>query len=291
VSDEPLDLLDALIYGDVFDSAVTLDELWRYARTPIGREELRRRLREDAAIRRLVRERDGLYCLADRSGLTERRPERARRADALERRARRVARVLRHAPFVRGLALTGSAAARDAGEEGDVDLLVTVARERLGTAFLVLGSLSRLLRRSLFCPNYYVCEDKLELGAPNLYVARELAQARTLVGDGEALWRANPGLVQLFPNAEPPAGTRPARTRVQRVLEALLGGRLERWARGVARARLRAHYGTVPAEVEESFAAGAALRFHGSGVEARTLERYAARRAEVAARLEREQVA
>lgn len=42
--DERLDLIDALIYGDVFDCAVTLDELWRYARVAIDRDELRRRL-------------------------------------------------------------------------------------------------------------------------------------------------------------------------------------------------------------------------------------------------------
>jgi predicted nucleotidyltransferase len=283
VSDR-LDLLDALVYGDVFDCAVTLDELWRYARAAVEREELRRRLRGDP----LVTERDGLYCLAGRDELLDRRPERMRRSARLERRARRVARVLRHAPFVRGLSLTGSAAAGDAGEADDVDLFVTVAAGRLGSAFLVLGGLSRLVGRKVFCPNYYVCEGRLELGPENLYLARELAQARPLAGDGASLWRANPWLEETFPNATAPVDRRPVPTRVQRVLEALLPAAFERWARGVARARLAAHYGSVPADVEEAFTAGAALRFHGSGVAARTLERYAARRAQLAARIERE---
>jgi predicted nucleotidyltransferase len=280
VSDERLDLLDALIYGDVFDCAVTLDELRRYARSAIDREELRRRLDHDP----LVVERDGLYCLAGREELLARRPERMRRAATLERRARRVAHVLRHAPFVRGLALTGSAAAGDAGADDDVDLFVTVAPGRLGSAFVVLGSLSRLVGRRLFCPNYYVCEGRLELSTGNLYLARELAQARPLAGDGAALWQANPWLRETFPNAEPPVAGRPGRTRVQMLLEALLPDGFERWARGVARRRLQAHYGSVPADVAEAFAAGAALRFHGSGVAGRTLERYAGRRAELATR-------
>jgi predicted nucleotidyltransferase len=268
------DDLDAVLYGDVFDCAVTLDEAWRYARVAIGRDELARRLHDN----RLVVEDGGLYCLAGREELLERRPERMRHAARLECRARRLARVLRHFPFVRGLALTGSAAASDAGEKDDVDLLVTVAEGRLGTVFLLLASLSRLLGRRLFCPNYYVCEDRLALGPANLYLARELAQARTLVGNGVALWRANPWLAETFPNAEPPASVRPAGSRLQRALETLAGGRVEPWARRVARRRLRAHYGVVPADVEEAFAAGAALRFHGSGVAARTLERYRARR-------------
>ena len=277
MSDERLDLVDAVLYGDVFDCAVTLDEAWRYARVAIGRDELARRLRDDP----LVVANGGLYCLAGREELLERRPERMRHAARLERRARRVARVLRHFPFVRGLALTGSAAAGDAGEEDDVDLIVTVAEGRLGTVFLLLASLSRLVGRRLFCPNYYVCENRLGLGPANLYLARELAQSRMLVGDGAALWRGNPWLEQTFPNAEPPVGVRPAGARLQQALETLVGGRLEPWARRVARRRLRAHYGAVPADVEDAFAAGAALRFHGSGVAARTLERHHARRVEL----------
>ena len=287
MSDERLDLLDALVYGDVFDCAVSLDEAWRYARVAVDREELRRRLRDEP----LVVERDGLYCLAGREELLARRHERMQRAARLERRARRVARVLRRFPFVRGLALTGTAAAGDAGPDDDVDLLVTVADGRLGTAFLLLGPLSRLVGRKVFCPNYYVCEGRLDLGPGNLYLARELAQARPLAGDADALWRTNPWLAETFPNASPPPPVPERPSRLQRVLEALIGGRVEGWARGVATSRLRAHYGTVPAEVTDAFAAGTALRFHGSGVSGRTLDRYAARRAELAARLAHERVA
>jgi len=275
-----LDAIDAVLYGDVFDCAVTLDEAWRYARVAIGRDELARRLHDDP----IVAARDGLYCLAGREELLARRPERIRNAARLERQARRVARVLRHFPFVRGLALTGSAAAGDDGAHDDVDLLVTVAEGRLATVFVLLGSLSRFLGRRLFCPNYYVCEGRLGLGPANLYLARELAQARPLAGDGAALWRANPWLEETFPNAERPVAGSPARSGSQRVVETLVGGRFDPWARRVARRRLRAHYGgVVPADVTDAFAAGVALRFHGSGVAARTLERHRARRVELAA--------
>jgi predicted nucleotidyltransferase len=274
-----LDAIDAVLYGDVFDCAVTLDEAWRYARVAIDRDELARRLRDDP----LVAERDGLYCLVGREELLARRPERIRNAARLERRARRVARVLQHFPFVRGLALTGSAAAGDAASGDDVDLLVTVAEGRIGTAFVLLGSLSRLLGRRLFCPNYYACEGRLGLGPANLYLARELAQARPLAGDGAVLWRANRWLEETFPNAEPPVDGEPAGSRTQRALEVLVGGRVEPWARRLARQRLQAHYGAVPADVADAFAAGVALRFHGSGVAAQTLERHRARRVELAA--------
>ena len=52
-------------------------------------------------------------------------------------------------PFVRGVVLTGSAAAGSAGKKADADLLVIVARGRIATVFLLLGSLSRLTGRRL----------------------------------------------------------------------------------------------------------------------------------------------
>ncbi len=294
--DELLGLLDGLIYADVFDCAVTLDELWRYGRVAIDRSALERLLREDPVLREIVAERDGLYCLADRSALIDLRPQRLARAKVLQRRARRVASVLRVLPFIRGLALTGSVAANDAGQDADVDLFVVVAPERLSMAFLVLGSGSRLFGRRFFCPNYYVSEERLVIEPRTLYVARELAQARALAGDLRALGSANPWPGEIFPNADWPAslnGGPHAGSLLQRWLETPLrgplGDRIEGWARRVALTRLRAHYGAfgqnLPSDVEASFRAGVALRFHRSQVNETALSRYAARCEEVMAAL------
>jgi predicted nucleotidyltransferase len=294
--DERLGLLDALIYADVFDCAVTLDELWRYSRVEIGREALARRLLEDPLLAGIVWERDGLYCLDGREALVGERPERLERARLLERRARWVARLLRHLPFIRGLALTGSAAAGDAHERADVDMLVIVAPERLGTAFLLLGSASRLLGRQLFCPNYYVRQGSLPTRPRNLYLARELAQLRGLGTRSRSIHDADRPISKFFPNASVNPGIDlSGATRLQRLLEAPLRGamgkRVERVGRRVALARLRAHHGAldeeVPPDVWADFEAGRALRFHRGQVQERTLERYAARRAEVASRFER----
>ena len=166
--DERLDLLDGLIYSDVFDCALTLEELWRYCRVPVEREELAKRLHGDPALRKVVTETDGLYCLAGRAELIEARRQGMARANVLSRRARRVAGILRALPFIRGLVLTGSAAAEDGAEDADVDVLVLVAPRRLGIVFAMLGPASRLLGRRFFCPNYYVSEDCLEMGPPNI---------------------------------------------------------------------------------------------------------------------------
>jgi predicted nucleotidyltransferase len=295
--DERLGLLDALIYSDLFDCAPTLDELCRYARVPIGPGELVERLRGDPVLQRIVVERHGLFCLVGRTSLLDNRLDRIRRARRLQRRARAVARMLRHLPFVAAILLTGSTSADDASEQADIDLLVMVTPDRLGTAFLFLGSTSRLLGRRLLCPNWYVREGCLGLVPRNVYIAREFAQARSLVGSASTLRDSNPWLTDVFPNALEPsthdAGLK-ARTRLQGLLEAPLRGAvgdyIERWARRVADARLRAHYAglgrSVPSEVARDFEDGIALRFHGYGYQDRIIEAYEARRSQLADRLD-----
>src|SRR2546423_1662260 len=172
--DERLDLIDGVVYADLFDCAATADEVWRYCRRPVPRAELLDRLRTDPGLTAVIRERDRPYCLRGREALLGTRVGRRRRALVLRRRARRVARVLQHAPFVRGLLLTGSAAAADAGPDADLDLLIIVAPRRLATSFLLLGSLARLLGRSVLCPNQYRTEDHLALEPGDVYVAHEL---------------------------------------------------------------------------------------------------------------------
>src|SRR5437588_186400 len=49
--DELLDVIDAAVYADAFDCAVTEEELWRYARRPLARDELRERLETDPRLR------------------------------------------------------------------------------------------------------------------------------------------------------------------------------------------------------------------------------------------------
>ncbi len=291
-SDARLALLDAAIYADVFESAVALADLHRYARTAIDRDALERVLLEDEVVREsLAVDRDAC-ALWDRAWLTEAHAERAGRAASLAHRAVRVAAVLRHLPFVRAIALTGSVAAGEAGRDSDVDLLIVVAPGRLATVFLVLGPVSRVVGRRVFCPNYYVSERHLEHDTASLYVAHELGQARVLVGPPELLVHANPRLAETFPNLSTVATPEPAPPggRLQRALEAPLSGRagdgFERLARAIAIRRLRVHHGSaVPPHVLTELVAGRSLRFHQGDNETRVPARYARRRAEVAARL------
>ena len=296
-SEEHLAVLDGLIYADGFDCAPTLDELCRYSRRLVDREELARLLRDDVVLSRLVDERDGMYCLAGRSELLDERGARIERARRLRRRARRAAGVLRHVPFVRGLLLTGSVAADNARPDADADVLVIVAPRRLALVFVILGSVSRLLGRSLFCPNYYLCDGQLEVGPRTLYVAREIAQADALVGSTAPLLEANPWVRELLPAAADgdaaaaahDAGPRRLQRLFEHPLRGRLGDRLERRARRLAGRRLEVHYAAagerVPADAADALSTGRSLRFHRGRRDALALDRHARMRARLSQEL------
>lgn len=288
-------LIDAVVYGDVFDCAVTLEELWRYSLVPIEQDELRRRV-AGRPLSAVIAERDGFYVLRGRETLVDRRMDRQARAAVLRRRARRVARCLQHFPFVRGILLTGSVAAADAAESADVDVLVIVRPRRLALAFALLAPLSRVLSRDLFCPNYYLSEAHLTMTRRDHYIARELMQAEPLAGCAAAIFPANAWVDDLLPNATPrDDGARPLPFGrwLQWLLELPLGGavgdRLDRRAHGLALRRLAVHHAGFgdgpPEDVMRHFDADIELRFHGGAASDRTTERYQRRRAEVRALL------
>jgi predicted nucleotidyltransferase len=288
-----LDLIDAVIYGDCFDCAMRIEEVARGSRTGIGTAELQRILDEDPDLAALVTVRDGLVCLSGREELLEVRAERIARADRMTSRATRVAGVLRRAPFVRGIALTGSLAAGDALPGADTDILVICKGRRIGTVFLLLAAAGRLTGK-LLCPNFYLAEDRLGLSARNVYEEHELLNAKPIWGLAHRLHSENPWLFERFPNSGPggitAADETPVPTRTQRILERVLGGRagarLEEEARRIARARLVAHYGRfgqeVPGEVIADLRGDRSLQFHGGDWPERIAAEYDQRRSALA---------
>jgi hypothetical protein len=97
-----IDVVDAVVYADIFDCAAREDDVWRFSRVALERGALGERLAE---LDGLIERRDGFVCLAGREDVLAGALERRHRAARLRRRARCVARVLQHAPFVRGLLL------------------------------------------------------------------------------------------------------------------------------------------------------------------------------------------
>jgi predicted nucleotidyltransferase len=291
-----LDLIDAIIYADLFDCAVTPEELWRFSRVRCALDEITTKL-SGPQWQRIVVLRNGYYCLHGREELAERRPGRQARARHLFGRAKRVVSWLQYTPFVRGALLTGSVAADDAEPDADIDLLLIIAQKRIALVFLLMGSISRVTSRKIFCPNYYLSADHLQIDRHSHYVAREIAQSMSLAHVGSRLIDANPWVRETLPNTTTrtsPLGSLPGLGLLQKLIEApllgRLGDRLEARARAIALKRLEHHHGLAGRPVPEKVAAklrdGIELRFHESQRLDEVNQRYATLRREIGRKLE-----
>ncbi len=264
--------IDGLLYADAYDCALTLEEIHRFSRVKLSQDQLRSWL-NSPCVSNFIFQESGFYYLRDRKSIVVARDKAIARAGKLRKRAILIARMMQFFPFVRGIVLTGSVAANDADGQADIDFLVIVADARISFVFFLIGGLSRLSFRRLFCPNYYLVENSLLIKRRSFYVAREIAQAIPLTGMSEEFFRVNEWVNNELPNSEakvnralPIMGS----SVIQKLLEFpcnwVLRNGFEEKLKSFTVKRLSRHYRLqsvpVPDSVEEGFEEGRELRFH-----------------------------
>ncbi len=269
-----------VVYGDVFDFALTLAELHRYCPLEMSQQQLADEVGSNLHLAQALQQKDGLYFLRGREELVAIRHERRQASEKGWRIARRVMRILGNIPFIRGVLVTGSLAVGNSRPGDDIDFLVMTSPNRFWFVFGFIGVLQRIFSRRFLCANYYLSVDHLRLPRENFYTAREVLQARPLFGGAtcQQFQEANNWAFEHFPNAEHSVAADKETLERSGILgwtvdcfERLFGGRLgnalERFLRYFLKGRLFAHYashgGEVPEDVLRSAMNGVELRFHG----------------------------
>ena len=237
-------ILLAIAYGDVFDYAMTAEEVQRYlVGARAGMAAVKKLLWEETSRTKRLSQQGDLVCLAGREALFEVRKERKAITEKHWRAAGAYGRILAGLPFVRMIAVTGSLAVDNLEPEGDIDYLVVTAAGRLWLcrALAILVVRWAALRGEHLCPNYFLSQDSLASSSKDLYTAHELAQMVPLNNmELYARMRASNRWTQWYlPNAQSaPQRRLPGRIKrwvglAQRLGEAGLsgwmGGRLENW--------------------------------------------------------------
>ena len=263
------DVLLTLLYSDLFDYPLDRDQLARLLVGPCedGRE-LQRAL--DGLDGVVLESEEGFLHLEGRSELVGLRRDRALRAEHRWHGAARFARLLRHVPFLRMVAVSGSQAVDNPRADSDVDFFLITAPRRLWlvqACTMTLRRLARLLGVHA-CPNYFLSSDALEVQPPNLYTAREIAQTVPLWGQ-EAyaeFRRANRWVAGFLPNLGDEArvsdhaigdgGRVPLRRAAERILGGRLGDRADRLVHRLLLAyyrRRRSDEGWTRADLEQFY--------------------------------------
>ncbi len=231
-------VLQTLLYSDVFDYPLTVDEVHRYLSDRAATyEEVVQTLNGDSRIIR----KDNYYALTGRDEIVAIRKQRQTRSKKLMPFALLYGRMVGSFPFVRMVALTGSLAVMNSTKDADLDYMVITHPGRLWTArafILLFNRLTRLFGHTI-CPNLIVSEASLEWHQHDLYSARELCQMIPISGahDYRKLMKANEWIKDFLPNAEMVNPALQEKTGfpslIQRILEYLLDGQFgdlfERW--------------------------------------------------------------
>jgi glycosyltransferase involved in cell wall biosynthesis len=196
-------ILATVVYADLFDAPITVDEV---ARTCLGARlspaEIRQRVTAPPLADLLTLDATDTLTLRGREKLIALREDGVRRTAELLDRHQSVIRALASLPFVRMLALSGGTAHKNARGGDDIDLFVVATAGRAYTAYTMLFLASYLTRRrGILCPNYLVDENHLQIAYHHdLFTAHQAISLVPIAGLNtfDAFVRANEAWVRGF---------------------------------------------------------------------------------------------
>jgi hypothetical protein len=184
---DPIDgaVLGALVYADLFDYPLTLEEIHRYLiAIPASLAEVSERIARSSWLRERISQCDGVWTLRGRESLSQLRRQRARAAARLWPYALHYGRILAALPYTRMVAVTGALAMDNVPEGDDIDYLIVTAPGRLWLCRAMAIAVVRWAARHgrTLCPNYFLSERALVLEDQNLFTAHELTQMIPIAG-------------------------------------------------------------------------------------------------------------
>lgn len=181
------DILATLSYFDIFDYPLTLTEIVQFLKTDYAHEEFTEDL-QNLAMENWIYKLDEFYSLREDYSLVQRRREGNMRAKNMLKTAEKVAGFLSTFPFVKGVAVSGSLSKNFADENSDIDFFIITERNKLWLARTFMHCFKKiaifLKKEDLFCMNYYIDEDMLQIKEKNIYTAIEIATLLPLRGIG-----------------------------------------------------------------------------------------------------------
>src|SRR3990172_2665738 len=184
-------ILTTITYYDVLDYPLTSFEIWKYLTThnsqptilnppPCSLADIVKGL-EDESLKKFIEEYRGFSFLKGRKGLVEQRIKRGKLAEEKYKILLGVAKILRFAPYVRMIAVTGRMAMKNTEEKSDLDLLVVLKHGKIFTGRTLVPLLVHLLGKrrhkgkitDRVCLNYFITTRSLEISLKDLYSSSE----------------------------------------------------------------------------------------------------------------------
>ena len=198
-------ILASLAYFDMFDYPLSKVEIFFFMNNKYNYEDyigVLENLLTDGTIHQFGR----FYTLKDDHYIVVRRKEGNKKAEEMIKIAKKVGKLLIKFPYVRGIAISGSLSKNFADEFSDIDLFIITERNRLWIARTIMHCFKKLTflvkKEHLFCMNYYIDMEQLEIPEKNLYTAIEVCTLIPLQSDFifEQFYTANAWTKSFLPN-------------------------------------------------------------------------------------------
>ena len=177
MTDTAQNILKTLGYFDLFQYPLTGKEIYLFNAACVNQSEVDKELEillKDKAIFQV----DEFYSLHNNHLLAERRRNGNQLAAKHLKTACRVARFLYRFPYVKAIAVSGSLSKNFATDKTDIDFFIITSTNRLWIARTCMHLYKKLTfltgRQNLFCMNYYVDEEAMEIKEKYIFTAVEI---------------------------------------------------------------------------------------------------------------------
>jgi hypothetical protein len=205
VNDLQKEILATLAYFDNFRYPLTQKEIFLFLPVHSTREALQHELRELLLSGHVYRVQQ-YYSLVKDEQYACRRNEGYSKAIKLLDTGKRVAALLSHFPFVKGVAISGSLSKYFAEDGADIDLFIITTHNRVWLARTfthLLKKLSYLFNKQHYlCMNYYIDEKELDIVEKNIFTATEIVTLIPMQGTKtfDDFFKTNNWTAKFLPN-------------------------------------------------------------------------------------------
>ena len=244
-------ILRALLYFDIFDYPLTEKEIENFSPIQVH-DDLSDSLAE--LIRsQVIYQFEGYYTIHNNRNSVHRRLSGNRLAEARLSTARTISKWISIFPFVRAVLLSGSISKGFMDEHSDIDYFIITEPGRLWIVRSAMAFFRRIFflnSRRLFCTNYFIDSDHLEISEKNMFTAVEVATLKPMFGKKfiEDFQKSNQWCGQYLPNRVEQNGIsgerdRPVKMVVERMLASPIYDRFDQWLMHRSLKRWKTKYG------------------------------------------------
>jgi predicted nucleotidyltransferase len=226
-------ILDTLLYFDLFSYPLILPEIIRFLRIRITDLTIAQQALQELTSQMIVFEFGGYYSVQNDHQLIVRRKKGNNAALRIRGKAEKMAALIHRFPFVRSVNVSGSLSKGYFDETTDIDFFIITAPGRLWLCRTLLALYKKVFllnSRKYFCINYFISSDSVVIPDRNLFTATEIITLQNLKGADvyNNFLEANSWTHMYFPNAQSPdsAGRRSDQPSLKRRWEGYLGGRI-----------------------------------------------------------------